>query len=646
MSQIAVQGVAVEFGGNTIIEDVTFTVNRSDRWGIVGRNGTGKTTLFNVIAGRLQPSRGSVARATGLRLTLLDQHRETGSTLTVWDAAALPFSSLIALETSLAEQAAQLAESSTDNALQRYDRDLERFAREGGYTFASHVDAVLQGLGFDPTAARTQLVANLSGGEAGRVALARQLVAPADVLLLDEPTNHLDLETTAWLEGYLRELDASVLVISHDRAFLENAVTRVLHLSNATATPYHGNYSAFVHQYAERRLAQQRAFDQQQRAIAAEEEYIRRNIAGQNSKQAKGRRKRLSRLERLSAVETESGAMALRIASKDRGGDQVMVAQDVRIAIGERVLIDDFSARVTRGEVIGLVGANGSGKSTLLKAIAGQRPTDGGVVRVGDSISLAYYRQDLTQVPLGKTLFSIIHDLRPMWERGAVQSHLGRFGFSGDAAQRVADDLSGGERARVALAMLVLAEAHFLLLDEPTNHLDVESIEALEDALDSYDGTVLLVSHDRELLRNTVTRVWSLDNSWIADFDASFEEFEESRARKQIEADEKERAEKAARQDAERSAARRRQQLTATERNALRALKHAVEIAEAEVHELETRAASLREQIEDPELYTRPDGTATAYRLKRELDDAEEALILALERWTNATDALNGATTH
>jgi ATP-binding cassette subfamily F protein 3 len=252
----------------------------------VGRNGTGKTTLFKLMTGDLAPSKGTVARQSGLTVSLLGQHRDFGTAKTVWEAAAGPFADLLALEQSLSEQAHALAEVSDEVAMTRYGRDLERFEREGGYTIAPRVDAVLQGLAFDAATARTQPLEQLSGGERGRVGLARQLVAPSDVLLLDEPTNHLDLETTRWLEQYLQETDRTVVLVSHDRAFLAAVVDHVLHFEGGTATPYVGGYEAFVAQRLERRLAQQRAFDKQQKVIAAQVDYIARNLAGQNTKQA------------------------------------------------------------------------------------------------------------------------------------------------------------------------------------------------------------------------------------------------------------------------------------------------------------------------------------------------------------------------
>src|ERR1700716_821259 len=415
MTQIAVSGAAVEFGATTLFTDITFTVAAGERWGVVGRNGTGKTTLFKLMTGDLAPSKGQVARQSGLTISLLEQHRDFGSATTVWEAAAGPFADLLALEQSLTEQAHALAEISDEAALTRYGRDLERFEREGGYTIAPRVDAVLQGLGFDAAKARSQPLEQLSGGERGRVGLARQLVAPSDILLLDEPTNHLDLETTRWLEQYLRETDRTVILVSHDRAFLAAVVDHVLHFEGDSATPYVAGYEAFVQQRQERRLAQPRAFDKQQKVIAAQVDYIARNLAGVNTKQAKGRRKLLARLPRLGAPVGDDGTMALRPEVAERGGDQVAVAGKLRIAVEGRVLIDRFDGRIMRGDRLGILGPNGSGKSTLLKTLVGERPADEGALRVGNSIRVAYYDQNLGQVPLDKTLYEAIYELRPQW---------------------------------------------------------------------------------------------------------------------------------------------------------------------------------------------------------------------------------------
>src|SRR4051812_20239676 len=349
MTQLSIGNAGVDFGATTLFSDVTLTISAGERWGVVGRNGTGKTTLFKLMTGELAPSRGTVARQTGLTLSLLGQHRDFGTAKTVWEAAAGPFAELLALEQSLAEQAHALADVSDEAALTRYGRDLERFEREGGYTIAPRVDAVLQGLGFDAATARTQALEHLSGGERGRVGLARQLVAPSDILLLDEPTNHLDLETTRWLEQYLQESDRTIVLVSHDRAFLAAVVDHVLHFEGGTAFAYTGGYESFIMQRNERRLSQQRAFDKQQKVIAFQEDFIARNLAGQNTKQAKGRRKLLSRLPRLGSPIGDEGTMALRLEIEERGGDQVAVAENLAIAVERRTLIEKFSGRIMRG---------------------------------------------------------------------------------------------------------------------------------------------------------------------------------------------------------------------------------------------------------------------------------------------------------
>ena len=651
MTQISISNAAVEFGATTLFKDVTLTVAAGERWGVVGRNGTGKTTLFRIITGAMVPTRGQVARQPGLRVSLLEQHRDFGDATTVWEAAAGQFAELLALEKSLAEQATALGEHSSEAALEKYGRDLERFEREGGYTFAPRVDAVLHGLGFDPAEARERPLERLSGGERGRLGLARQLVSPADMLLLDEPTNHLDLETTQWLEQYLRETEKSVVVISHDRAFLAAIADHVLHFEGNSALAYTGGYASFIVQREERRLTQQRQFVKQQRTIAAESDYVARNIAGQNSKQAKGRRKRLERLPRLSSPVGDDGTMALRLEIAERGGDQVVVAKDVTITVpdaaqpdGERVLIERFSARLPRGERLGILGPNGAGKSTLLKTLMGERTVARGELLLGGSIAVAYYRQDLAQVPLDRTLYEVISDLRPTWERRMVQGHLGRFGFSGDEVQRRAETLSGGERARVALAMMMLSRANLLILDEPTNHLDVESIEALEDAIERYEGTIILVSHDRALLRALATKVWVLHDRRITEFDGSFAEWEVVS---------EERAHAAAVQQSEEEALRRVKERQKTERrdaskggtadqqrSQLREAKRAVERTEGEVARHEAEVARLSATLEDPDLYTKPDGAKRARELGVELEKAKRALDRALGQWGEATEAL------
>src|SRR3954471_4284961 len=612
MTQLALSNVGVDFGAMTLFNDITFTVGEGERWGIIGRNGTGKTTLFRLITGDLTPTRGVVSRANATRISLLEQHRNFGSATTVWEAAAGAFAELFALEKSITEQANRMSESSTEAELEKYGRDLERFERQGGYTIAPRIDAVLDGLGFNPEQARITPLGGLSGGERGRLALAGQLVAPADVLLLDEPTNHLDLDTTRWLEEYLIEIQTTIVLISHDRAFLSAVVDHVLHIEGGSSFSYTGTYESFVEQRNLRRLSQQRSFDQQKKQIAKEQDYIARNLAGQNSKQAKGRRKRLDRMPRLSAPVGGEPVMSPEFKALDRGGDRVVAAEHVRIDVGDRTLIKDFTGTLMRGDVVGLIGPNGAGKTTFVRTLFGEHPIAGGELKLGGGIDSGYYRQDLSQLPLDKTLYETISELRPLWERGAIQSHLGAFEFSGDEGQRRVGSLSGGERARLALAILMLGGANLLVLDEPTNHLDVESIEAVEDAVDDYEGSVLLVSHDRALLRALTTRVWVIHNRRITDFDGGFAEWEVA-AKERAHAATVRAAESESRHRVhERQAVERPHRPDRDRRTASRKARERLAAAEARVAELEKAVDEMTGVLDDPALYTTPDGTSRA----------------------------------
>jgi ATP-binding cassette subfamily F protein 3 len=536
---LSLANVGVSFGATELFKNVTFTVAEGERWGIIGRNGAGKSSIFKLITGDLKPTVGSVARKPGLRHALLDQHRAFAGAATVWEAGAAAWGEVIALEKRIAEQAMELGELGdrvTPEFLEQFGETQERFADLGGYIYHARVDAVLQGLGFDAEESKTRPVSSLSGGERGRVGLAAQLIAPADLLLLDEPTNHLDLDTTTWLQEWLGDASETVIVVSHDRAFLDAIATHILHLEARTSEWYKGNYSQFVPQRAERRLTRERELERQRAYVKKEEEYIRRNLAGVNSFQAKGKRKRLERLPRLAPPPGDPAAMSLQFEPAERGGDQVIAIKGLRVEVPGRVLVEDFTAVLRRNDFVALVGPNGAGKTSFISAIVGDRAPAGGEVRIGGSITPAWFRQDLADLPLRKSLFDAIQDQRPLWSRGQIQNCLGAFGFSGDEVLREISTLSGGERARVALALMTLARANLLILDEPTNHLDVENIEVLEDALDEYEGSVLLVSHDRAFLREVATRVWSFDGTQLTDFDGPFVEWEEDRARRTVRA--------------------------------------------------------------------------------------------------------------
>ena len=679
MTLLAVGNAGIEFGATEIFRDITLTVAEGDRWAVVGRNGTGKTTLMKFITGDLVPTKGTVTRQPGLRVALMDQHRRFPEDMSLWDIVAGAFGELRELEHSLAAQAANLEHDHGEAAMAKYGRDLERFERDGGYQMAARVDSVLMGVGFDPEAARITTIGTLSGGERGRVALARQLATPAEVLLLDEPTNHLDLETTAWLETYLRESERTVICISHDRAFLAAIADHVLHFEGGTAFAYAGGYASFITQREERRLTQARQFDQQSKKIASELEYIARNLAGVNTSQAKGRRKRLERMPRLSAPIGGDSVMALRLTAGNRSGDRVIEAEHVTVAVENRDLIRDVSVVLERGEVVALVGPNGSGKTTLIRTLLEEHPTAAGRIKRGPSTTVAYYRQNLAHLPLASAIYDVIADLRPLWERRQVQGHLGRFGFSGDEVQRTVGTLSGGERARVALALLTLETSNLLILDEPTNHLDVESIEAMEDAIESYEGSMLIVSHDRAVLRGVATQVWEVRGQQLLVFLGTFVEWEEARAEAKAKIERE--AREASARETERTAKARAQANAAANaanraskqpnhsskqsakgsphgkhipagnakpsdgdtRKQARAAERLVADAELRVAVLEGRIAELTENLEDMTLYDTPHGVQRAAEFGKALDETRDALDEAVHDWTAAAERVQTA---
>lgn len=634
-------GVGISFGATELLKNVTFTVGEGDRWGIIGRNGSGKSSLFKIMIEAMKPTVGSVARRPGLRHALLDQHRAFEGATTVWEAAAAAWREVIALEKSIAEQATQLGEMGeniSDAFLEKFGHDQERFADLGGYIYHARVDAVLQGLGFDAEESKTRLVNSLSGGERGRVGLAAQLIAPADLLLLDEPTNHLDLDTTTWLQDWLKECDETVIVISHDRAFLDAICTHILHIEAKTGEWYRGNYSQFVPQRAERRLTRERELERQRAFVKKEEEYIRRNLAGVNSFQAKGKRKRLERLPRLAPPPGDPAAMNLRFEPNERGGDQVISIKNISVEIPGRVLVNGFTSVLRRNDFVALVGPNGAGKSTLIRTLLGDLSPASGESKVGSSVTPAWFRQDLSDLPLRKSLMDAILDHRPLWSRGGVQNHLGAFGFSGDEVFREIGSLSGGERARMAMAIITLSHANLLVLDEPTNHLDVENIEALEDALTEYEGTVLLVSHDRAFLREVATRVWAFEGDRLTDFDGSFVDWEVSRMDKASQVARVAEQEAERKKAAEKEKSKKNASAQADDHSAKRAKKSAAADAEKAVARWEAQVTDLEDRLADPELY---DGSSEAAkkaaRLDQELAKARKGLDEAMAAWADAT---------
>ncbi|HET7461037.1 MAG TPA: ABC-F family ATP-binding cassette domain-containing protein [Longimicrobium sp.] len=644
MTLVRLQDAGKQYGERWIIRNVAFHVAQGERWGIVGRNGRGKTTLLRLITGEEEPTEGAVWRHPGLRFTHMRQDRGEQSGATVAEAALEPFADLVAMEKRLHAELEQLSSIGHDShegvrLLARYDRHVEEFRRRGGYEMHARAEATLEGLGFPP-AEWSKPIRALSGGELGRVRLVQTLLAEPDVLLLDEPTNHLDLRSTEWLEQYLKGYPGTVMVVSHDRVFLERLCDHVVHLEEGTAFAYTGGFESFLEQREARRELQRKQYEQQQAHIARTEDFIRRNLAGQKTKQAKSRRTLLERMDRVGAVQDEGRAMALRFGQAGRSGGTVLRVDGVTCAIGERRLFAPFTAEVSRTERIAIVGPNGCGKSTLMRALAAESAPCSGSVIAGTGVVRAYYRQDFTHLDAAKTVWQEVSDAAK-GTMPELRGHLGRFLFSGDDIEARVGDLSGGEQARVALAKITLQRANLLLLDEPTNHLDLESREVLEEAIAGYEGTVILISHDRAFLSGTATRIWSWADGRFDDYPGGFDDWQEWTARRQADAASTATA-AAAKLAASSGPALTAKPAAGLSKNEQRRREAELQRVEARIAQIETRVAEIEAALGDPALYAAGADPSRPKELAAERDALSAELVEAYAAWERLGEELAG----
>src|ERR687883_236821 len=521
------------YGAQEVLRGASVQINPGEHVGLVGRNGAGKTTLFRLVSGEEMPDRGDVVRARGLRLGLLEQHVHFEPGATVHEAALAAFGRLQQIEHELHELEHRMAEvpDDLDAVLVRYSDLQHEFEREGGFEYAARAEAILQGLGFE-RATWTLEVEKLSGGQQNRLGLACLLLAEPDVLLLDEPTNHLDVSSVEWLEEFLQTYKAAYVIISHDRYFLDRACTRIVEVENGRAVSYTGNYSDFLVEREERREAQMRAYENQRQLIAKTEEFIRRNIAGQKTKQAKSRRKMLEKLERIDAVRADQSAGNFQLKGVERAGNQTLVVKDLAVGYPGRTLAAGITFTLARGEALGIIGPNGSGKTTFIKTLLNKLPPLAGEARWGTKVQVGYYAQQLDDLDARN---EIIMELRrvapPTATAGELRNFLARFLFTGDDVYKHVRDLSGGEKGRLALAKLIYSRVNVLVLDEPTNHLDIPSREALEEALDAYEGTIITISHDRYFLDRIATQILALDGRGNAEhYDGDYTEYHDWKA--------------------------------------------------------------------------------------------------------------------
>lgn len=512
------EGLSKAFGVEQLFADVSFELHRGEKIGLIGANGTGKTTLLRCLLGQERPDSGQVSLAAGETTGYVEQDSDLGAG-TLGEELRLAYSDIIADQNRMRELETAIA-AEQDEAVQKglmreYSAVVERFERGGGYGYETMIRRVTSGLGFGE-GELSRAVGTFSGGQKTRISLAKALVRQPDFLFLDEPTNHLDITMVEWLEGFLRDYSGGVLVISHDRYFLDRVVGRVLELEDGGLVSFRGNYSDFLRQKTERLAGLQSAYEKQQVYIAKTEAFIDRYRAGVKSRQARGRQSILSRLERLKAPD-DADRLNLAFDIQEGCAERVAEMLHVTAAYGQSKIFEDVSLLIRRGEGVALVGPNGAGKTTVLKLLAGRLQPAAGRIKLGSRVRLGYFAQEHEGLnPRLRVIDEVMAETGLGEER--ARNYLGAFLFSGEDVYKLVGDLSGGEKSRLALLKLMLGGANFLVLDEPTNHLDIAAKEAVEEAILSFPGTFLVVSHDRYLLNKVADRVLELSGGHLTEY--------------------------------------------------------------------------------------------------------------------------------
>ena len=537
---LSCQGISKSFGEKVILEDASFHIEEREKAALIGNNGAGKTTLLRIIMEEIHADAGQVVLAKDKRIGYLAQYQDVQGHLSVYEELLSTKQYIIDMEERLRAIEVQMKNASgeeLDRLMNSYTRLTHEFELENGYAYKSQIAGVLKGLGFSEEDF-TKQIETLSGGQKTRVALGKLLLSQPDILLLDEPTNHLDMESIAWLENYLLTYPGAVLIVSHDRYFLDKVVTKVVEIEAGYVRMYSGNYSAYALKKAQLRDAQYKAYLNQQREIKHQEAVIAKLKSFNREKsirRAESREKMLDKMQRLDKPAEINDQMRLTLEPRFISGNDVLTVEELSKTFPGQTLFQNISFEIKRGERVALIGNNGTGKTTLLKILNQVIPADSGKFTLGSKVQIGYYDQEHHVLHMEKTVFQEISDTYPTLTETQIRNMLAAFLFTGDDVFKVISSLSGGERGRVSLAKLMLSEANFLILDEPTNHLDIASKEILEEALNSYTGTVLYVSHDRYFINQTATRILDLTNqaivNYIGDYDYYLEKKEELTAK-------------------------------------------------------------------------------------------------------------------
>ncbi|EMC1957722.1 ABC-F family ATP-binding cassette domain-containing protein [Listeria monocytogenes] len=647
MILLQVQQISKFFGAEVILDNIKLEVKTGDRIALVGRNGAGKSTLLKIIAGKMSYDGGTISKPKSVEIGYLAQNTGLESSKTIWDEMLSVFDSLRKMEADLRKMELRLGEPELYNDPEKYqalmtdyDTLQHTFKESGGYTYEAEIRSVLNGLRFYPEDYEVE-IASLSGGQKTRLALAKLLLAKQDILVLDEPTNHLDIETLAWLETYLQNYHGSLLIVSHDRYFLDKVVNQVYEISRTKIDYYKGNYSSFVNQKQAKLEQMWKEFDKQQKQIAKLEDFVARNIVrASTTKRAQSRRKQLEKMDVLGRPQGDEKAAHFGFQFEKQTGKDVLMVDQLSIGYAkDKRIASNLTFEMKRQDSLALVGPNGIGKSTLLKTLIRDIPALSGEFHFGAGVKIGYYDQEQAKLTSNKTVLMELWDDYPELNEVNVRTTLGNFLFSDDDVLKNVQSLSGGEKARLALAKLTLLEANVLILDEPTNHLDIESKEVLEAALIDFEGTILFVSHDRYFINRIASKIVELAPEkatvFLGDYDYYQEKLAEEKELARLDAED--RRKKGEQVEATASVRKLNYQEEKEQQKLLRQRKRKLEEIEKSMEETDEKIAELELQLTNPEVFQ---DREKSLEITQELDAVKADGEKLMEEWEQISEEL------
>ncbi|EAG0381079.1 ATP-binding cassette domain-containing protein [Listeria monocytogenes] len=647
MILLQVQQISKFFGAEVILDNIKLEVKTGDRIALVGRNGAGKSTLLKIIAGKMSYDGGTISKPKSVEIGYLAQNTGLESSKTIWDEMLSVFDSLRKMEADLRKMELRLGEPELYNDPEKYqalmadyDTLQHTFKESGGYTYEAEIRSVLNGLRFYPEDYEVE-IASLSGGQKTRLALAKLLLAKQDILVLDEPTNHLDIETLAWLETYLQNYHGSLLIVSHDRYFLDKVVNQVYEISRTKIDYYKGNYSSFVNQKQAKLEQMWKEFDKQQKQIAKLEDFVARNIVrASTTKRAQSRRKQLEKMDVLGRPQGDEKAAHFGFQFEKQTGKDVLMVDQLSIGYAkDKRIASNLTFEMKRQDSLALVGPNGIGKSTLLKTLIRDIPALSGEFHFGAGVKIGYYDQEQAKLTSNKTVLMELWDDYPELNEVNVRTTLGNFLFSDDDVLKNVQSLSGGEKARLALAKLTLLEANVLILDEPTNHLDIESKEVLEAALIDFEGTILFVSHDRYFINRIASKIVELAPEkatvFLGDYDYYQEKLAEEKELARLDAED--RRKKGEQVEATASVRKLNYQEEKEQQKLLRQRKRKLEEIEKSMEETDEKIAELELQLTNPEVFQDHE---KSLEITQELDAVKADGEKLMEEWEQISEEL------